>query len=142
MGRSSELPGVWRWMPEKTEIALVIDDSAVRGALKFVLELEGLNVRLYEDLAAMLVNSDLARCGCMVVDHRMPSMDGLALVEILRARNIAVPVIVITGYAGKELRHRAAKAGVHLILQMPIMDRSLLDGVFSALGCAHDPPTA
>jgi FixJ family two-component response regulator len=125
-------------MPEKTDIALVIDDTAVRGALKFILEVEGLNVRLYDDLAAMLANSDLARCGCMVVDHGMPSMDGLELVEILRARDIAIPVVMITGRADKELRNRAAKAGVHRILQMPIMDDSLLDGVFSALGRADD----
>jgi FixJ family two-component response regulator len=126
-------------MPEKTDIALVIDDTAVRGALKFVLEVEGLNVRLYDDLAAMLANADLARCGCMVVDYGMPSMDGLELVEILRARNIAIPVLMITGYADKELRNRAAKAGVHRLLLMPIMDGSLVDGVFSALGRADDP---
>ena len=126
-------------MPEKTDIALVIDDTAVRGALKFVLEVEGLNVRLYDDLAAMLANSDLARCGCMVVDHGRPSMDGLELVENLRARNIAIPVLMITGYADKELHNRAAKAGVHRLLLMPIMDGSLVDGVFSALGRADDP---
>jgi two-component system, LuxR family, response regulator FixJ len=125
-------------MWEKADIVLVIDDAAVRGALKFVLEVEGLTVRLYDDLAAMLAKPDLAGCGCMVVDYDMPSMDGLELVEILRAREIAIPVIMITGHTDKELRHRAAKAGVHQILQMPIMDSALLDGVFSVLGRAPE----
>jgi two-component system, LuxR family, response regulator FixJ len=126
--------GMW----EKADIVLVMDDTAVRGALKFVLEVEGLTVRLYDDLAAMLANLDLARCGCLVVDYDTPSMDGLELVEILRARDIGIPVIMITGRSDKELRHRVAKAGVRQILQMPIMDGALLDGVFSALGRADE----
>lgn len=125
-------------MWEKADIVLVVDDTAVRGALKFVLEVEGLTVRLYDDLAAMLAHSDLARCGCLVVDYDMPSIDGLELVEILRARDIGIPVIMITGHSDKELRHRVAKAGVRQILQMPIMDGALLDGVFSALGRADE----
>jgi two-component system, LuxR family, response regulator FixJ len=125
-------------MWEKAEIVLVIDDTAVRGALKFVLEVEGLTVRLYDDLAAMLTKPDLAGCGCMVVDYDMPSMDGLELVENLRAREIAIPVIMITGHIDKQLRHRAAQAGVHQILQLPIMDSALLDGIFSALGGAPE----
>jgi two-component system, LuxR family, response regulator FixJ len=125
-------------MWEKADIVLVIDDTGVRGALKFVLEVEGLTVRLYDDPAVMLTDLDLACCGCLVVDYGMPRMNGLDLVEVLRARDIFIPVIMITAHTDKELSLRAAKAGVHRILQMPITDGALLAGVLSALGRAPE----
>ncbi len=72
-------------------VLVVDDDAAVRSALKFVLEVEGFRVRLYPDAGTLLADGDLPRQGCLVIDYRMPGMDGLELVERLRADHVALP---------------------------------------------------
>ncbi|MCX7366038.1 MAG: response regulator [Alphaproteobacteria bacterium] len=114
-------------------VLIVDDDAAVRSSLKFALEVEGLKVRLYDGAAALLADGALPRCGCLVVDYRMPVMDGLELIETLRARDVAIPAILITGRANKQLRTRAARSGVHLVLEKPLSDGALVDSIRSAL---------
>ena len=74
-------------------ILLVDDDAAVRNALKFSLEMEGFSVRLYPTPEALLAESNLPAVGCLVIDYRMPEIDGLELVERLRNRGVALPVL-------------------------------------------------
>ena len=121
-------------MPHSSGIVLVVDDdAAVRSSLKFALEIEGLKVRLYHSAAALLAEAALPPYGCLVVDYRMPAMDGLELIETLRARNVAMPAILITGRANKLLRSRAARSGIRLVLEKPLSDSTLLDSIRSSL---------
>lgn len=122
-------------------VHLVDDDAAVRSSLKFALEVEGLRVRLYDGALALLADLVLPLCGCLVVDYRMPVMDGLELIETLRARDVGIPAILITGRANKLLRSRAAKSGIHRVLEKPLSDGALVDSIRSALaGCDRQPP--
>lgn len=122
-------------MAKKAGTVLIVDDdAAVRSSLKFALEVEGFGVRLYDRPAALLADESLPRCGCLVVDYRMPGMDGLELVGILRARNVALPVILITGRASEQLRRFAAESGIGYVLEKPLSDGSLVESIRSALG--------
>lgn len=117
----------------KTGPVLVVDDdAAVRDALKFALELEGLPVRVYDGGAALL-GAELPSHACLVVDYAMPEMNGIQLVEALRGRNIELPAILITGNATPELRKLASRAGVSQVLEKPLSDAALLDGIRAAL---------
>jgi FixJ family two-component response regulator len=121
-------------MPNPTGPVLVVDDDeAVRHSLKFALELEGLDVRLYENGAELLRDAALPRTGCLVVDYAMPEMDGFQLVGHLRDREVGLPSILITGRSSGELRHRAARAGFSRVVEKPFEDGSLLDGIHDAL---------
>lgn len=117
-------------------VIVVDDDAAVRDSLKFALELEGMNVRLYEGGAELLADADGLSRGCLVVDYSMPAMNGLELVDRLRGRAVRLPAILITGKANDELRSRAAGAGFRLVLEKPLEDGALVDGIRSALA-AH-----
>lgn len=119
--------------PMSGTVLVVDDDAAVRSALKFALEAEGLEVRVYDGAAALLAEATLPPHGCLVVDYRMPVMDGLELIDTLRARQIDLPVILITGRAGKDLHLRAARSGVHRLLEKPLSGSALLDGVRAVL---------
>ena len=120
-------------------VIVVDDDEAVRDSLKFALELEGLDVRVYEGGAYLLGEATLPAAGCLVVDHHMPGMDGVELVGHLRGRKVELPVILITGRCTNALRARAADAGIRQVVEKPFEDCTLLDGIRDALGFGVHP---
>ena len=122
-------------MPSMGTVLVVDDDAAVRSSLKFALEVEGLTVRLYDGAASLLAEGALPSCACLVIDYRMPVMDGLELIETLRARRVDMPAILITARANKQLRSRAAKSGVRRVLEKPLSDGALVDSIRAALLC-------
>jgi len=124
-------------MPEKKDVVLVIDDAVVRNALKFLLEIVGLNVRPCETLAATLAIVAGGRCGCVVLDERVPAVDAIRLLEELRRQAEAIPVIVLSPRLDPVSRDRSLKAGVHRVLDFPIVDRSLLETVLAACEAAN-----
>lgn len=124
-------------MPSKSDVVLVVDDdAAVLGALKFALQAEGLKVREYRGSVPLLADLDMPPFGCLVVDYRMPIMDGLELIEVLRERGITAPAIIITGRANKDLAAQAAKLGVRQVLEKPLADGALVAAIRSALASA------
>jgi two-component system response regulator FixJ len=125
-------------MSKTPEPVLVIDDdAAVRNSLKFALELEGLDVRLYEGGEDILADADLPSNGCLVVDYFMPRMNGVELVKTLRGRHIELPAILITAKANEDIRKRAALAGFRQVLEKPLEDSSLVDSIRGALALSR-----
>ena len=119
-------------MPEKKDVVLVIDDTAVRNALKFLLEIVGLNVWLSDSLAATLAIVASRHCGCIVLDERMSAVDVVRLLQKLRAQARPTPVIVLSPGGDQDTRQRSLSAGVHRVLDFPIVDNSLLEAVLAA----------
>src|SRR5215475_3503100 len=105
-------------------VIVVSDDLAVRNSLKFSLEIEGLTVRSYASGADLLSASDLALCSCLVVDQKMPGMNGLDLIALLRARHFAARAILITSHPSSSLRERAQQAGVPIV-EKPLLGNAL-----------------
>ena len=103
-------------------ILLVDDDAAVRNALKFSLEMEGFSVRLYPTPEALLAEEELPAGSCLVIDYRMPEIDGLELVERLRSRGVTLPVFLISGRVTRSLRARASSLGISDVLEKPLSD--------------------
>ena len=75
-------------------VVVVDDDAAVRHALKFALESEGLKIRVHGHGRALLADPELKRYACLVIDYRMPDIDGLELVDMLRSRGTMAPIIM------------------------------------------------
>lgn len=110
-------------MSNDSEIVMVVDDdAAVRGALKFALEVEGFQVRLYPGPEALLADEDLPARGCLVIDYRMPDIDGLELVERLKGRGVTLPIFLISGRITRDLRDRALRLGVQKVFEKPLTD--------------------
>lgn len=120
---------------QRPAILLVEDDAAVVNALTFSLELEGFEVCAYADGEALLASTPLPSRGCLVLDYNLPGMDGLDLLERLRAADVTLPAILITTNPRRALRAQAAIAGVEII-EKPLLTDALRDSVRSALDAA------
>ena len=110
-------------------VLIVDDDAAVRASLQFALEAEGFVVRAFNGSEALLAEPIPSGRVCLVVDYRMPHMDGVRLVESLRAQGRTIPAILITGRANAQLRKLAARAGIHAVLEKPLSGGALVDGI-------------
>ncbi|MGZ9114365.1 MAG: response regulator transcription factor [Brevundimonas sp.] len=118
--------------PMRPAVLLVDDDPAVSHAVQFSFDLEGLNVRSFRDAESLLASGDLPRRGCLVLDYHLPGMDGLELLDRLRANDVRMPAVLITTNPRPHLRARAAAAGVPII-EKPLLTDALLTAVRSAI---------
>lgn len=117
-----------------SQIVHVIDDDvAVRQSMAFLLSTAGYAVRVHESATGFLKSLPGADSGCIITDVRMPGMDGLELQSRLKAMNVALPVIVITGHGDIGLAVRAMKAGAVDFIEKPFDDDILLAAIRSAL---------
>jgi FixJ family two-component response regulator len=112
-------------------VLIVDDDAAVRGALKFALEIEGFAVRAYGKGDDLLGDAALADCACFIIDQTLPGMTGLEVVSALRAQRIAAPAILITSAPPLFVQEHAAKAGVPIV-EKPLLGDALLERVREA----------
>ncbi len=120
-------------------ILVADDDRAVRESLQFLLELEGLEVRVFDGGPDLLAEPRLADARCIVLDYRMAPMDGLAIMNKLKALGVRTPVILIAAHATDRLRRRAADAGISHIIEKPLLDTSLADSIRNALRTCAEP---
>jgi two-component system, LuxR family, response regulator FixJ len=119
-------------------ILVVDDDPALLGALTFALELESYVVRAYSDAAAVLGDADLPRPCCLVIDYRLPGINGLDLLARLRERGIAAPAILITTSPGAPLREAAMRAEIQII-EKPLLTNALSDEIRRAIAARASP---
>jgi two-component system, LuxR family, response regulator FixJ len=118
----------------KPTVYVVDDDAGVLGSLKFLLETDGFEVRTFRS-GTSLLNAVRSTTGvdCFVIDYKMPDMNGIDLVSRLRNRDIAAPVILITGSPDENISARAASAGVRHVVLKPLLDESLLTRIRGAI---------
>jgi FixJ family two-component response regulator len=117
----------------KNPVVVVIDDDpAVLNSLKFALEIEGLAVEGYRTGREALEAGRVPTNGCLVIDFRLPDMDGLEVLRKLRERKITAPALLITSHPSPGLRARAAAAGVPIV-EKPLFGNVLLDSIRAAL---------
>jgi FixJ family two-component response regulator len=116
----------------RKRILVVDDDHAVRDSLKFALETEGLAVETFASGRQMFESKSAAAADCLVLDYKMPDMDGFAVMEELAVRKIRLPVILITAPVTDAIRRRAQKAGVFNLLEKPLLDEILADTIRQA----------
>jgi FixJ family two-component response regulator len=114
--------------PAGRTVLIVDDDPAVRSSLQFCLEVEGFLVRTYSCGPDLLNETNMPKSGCLVIDFRLPQMNGLDLLSELRRRDIAWPAILVTSQPSASVRERAAAAGAVLI-EKPLLSEALLDGI-------------
>jgi two-component system, LuxR family, response regulator FixJ len=123
-------------MAEAT-IFIVDDDEAIRDSLRLLLEAAGLpRVVLHESAREFLDRARPEPGDCLIVDVRMPDIDGLELQQALIDRGFDTPVIVMTGHGDIPMAVRALKAGASDFIEKPFAEETMLDAVRRALATA------
>jgi len=120
-------------MTSEATVHVVDDDAPVRDALRSLLEAEGFLVRIYADADAFLAAAPSHRPACVLLDIRMPGMDGLTLHRQLGQQAAPLPCIFITGHADIPLAVRALKQGAFDFIEKPFSDDVLLNAVGAAI---------
>jgi FixJ family two-component response regulator len=117
-------------------ICVVDDDPSLRRSLKNLLTSVGFRVETFQSADAFLDSVHRQKTGCVVLDLRMPGMNGLDLLSHLAAAGSRIPVIILTAHGDDESRRRALEAGAAAFLEKPVRSATLLDAVRAALASA------
>jgi FixJ family two-component response regulator len=119
-----------RAMPDldDSQVILIEDDPSMCQALVRILRLGGFVPVPYGSAEAFLLETRDAAALCMIIDVRLPGMDGFGLHERLMARTSVPPAIFITAFEGPGARAQAARTGA-LLLSKPFSGRELLEAI-------------
>jgi FixJ family two-component response regulator len=90
------------------------------------------NVRTFESATRFLEEYDPAEPGCLVLDYGLPEMNGLELQKVLADKQIAIPIIFISGHGGVPESVQAMKAGAVDFLEKPFRQHILVDCITAA----------
>ena len=113
-------------------VHLVDDDAAIRRSVGFMLKTSWHQVQSYESGAELLKSGSQLEPGCILLDIRMPEMDGLQVQQALQERGVSLPVIIMTGHGDVALAVKAMKAGAVDFIEKPFAKDSLLSSLEEA----------
>lgn len=114
-------------------VYVVDDDDAMRDSLSWLMKTVGLPCRVFESAQWFLEEYHAGEPGCLILDVRMPQTSGLALLDMLKDRNVNLPVIVVSAHADVYSAVRAMKSGAIDFLEKPFSHQQLIELVHKAL---------
>jgi len=120
-------------------VHIVDDEDAIRRAASFMLKTSGFAVETWASGVAFLKEVRHLAEGCILLDVRMPEMDGLEVQQALTEKGITMPVIILTGHGDVSIAVRAMKGGAVDFLEKPFEKAALLgsiDAAFQRLAAA------
>jgi len=119
-------------------VYIIDDDRMARESLKWLIESAGLSARVYNNGLEFLGQAEHAMSGCVLLDIRMPDINGMELYAKLKQRGNLLPVIIVTGHADVAMAVRAMKAGAYDFIEKPYNDALMLERVQSAITFDQD----
>ena len=114
-------------------IAIVDDDDALRSSLDDLIRSIGFRTQGFPSAEAFLRSNQARDTACLILDVRMPGMNGLDLQRKIVAANWQIPIIFITSHADDDARARALEAGAVDFLYKPFREEELLNAIDAAL---------
>lgn len=116
------------------EILIIDDDDSLRSALERLLHAIGFKTRTFSSANEFLcADFQPGRVGCLVLDVKMPGMSGIDLQEELLKRDLAFPIVFITGHGTIPMSVHAMKYGAVDFLEKPFDEKDLLSAISRAI---------
>ena len=114
-------------------ISIVDDDDSLRRSLGNLLRSLGFRVQEFASAQAFIGSQNAQETACVILDVRMPGMNGLDLQRHIAASGWRVPIVFITSHADDDARTRALAAGAVAFLSKPFREKEILDAINAAL---------
>ena len=114
---------------ERRLVHLVDDDEAIRRSASFMLRTSGYLVKTYASGVELLALGKAVPAGCILLDVRMPDMDGLEVQAALKEQGVLLPVIIMTGHGDVNVAVQAMKAGAVDFIEKPFEKAVLLSAI-------------
>lgn len=116
-------------MHPKVRVYVVDDDDGVRDSLEIQLQSAGYDVRGFASGIEFLRNIRLLAPGCLIVDVRMPEIDGLELQRRLGEMRLNFPIVMISGHGDVQMAVRAMQAGAVDFVEKPFSEEAILQSI-------------
>lgn len=120
-------------MTKTNKIAVVDDDASMRDALSALVRSIGMAVESYASADEFVAAAGHEGADCLITDVQMPGMSGIELLEYLRRRRCAMPVIVVTAYPSAALQARAMAAGNASFMGKPFDGNEMVNRIEQVL---------
>ena len=118
----------------QTEMVHVIDDDqSMRTSLDRLFRSAGLRAHTYDSASTFLAQDATSFAGCLVLDIRLPGINGLDFQAQLAAQGVHLPVVFMTGHGDVPMSVRGMKAGAIDFLTKPFHDEDMLRAVNQAM---------
>ena len=117
----------------ETLISVVDDDESIRDSTRILLRSVGYTVATFESGELFLQSDARSQTECLILDMRMPGMDGLELQRQLNTSDASVPIIFVTAHDDRKRRQLALDAGASNFFQKPFAAVDFLAAVRTAL---------
>jgi FixJ family two-component response regulator len=114
-------------------ISIIDDNDSVRESLQRLMRSVGFSVNVFASAEEFLDSDRLRNTDCLILDVRLPGMNGLELQRHLETSHFEIPIIFITSYEDDEVRARALNAGAVAYFLKPFNDEDLLNAIDAAL---------
>ena len=116
----------------KRTIYVVDDEEPIRRSLVLMLSLSGNTVIAFDSGAALLNVAEALSPGCLLLDMRMPDMNGLQVQSRLAEREIGMPIVIMTGHGDQSVAVAALKQGAVAFLEKPFAKAALVEALETA----------
>ena len=114
-------------------ISIVDDDESIREAVKGLIVSMGLSAEDFSSAEAFLNSGCSRSCDCLILDVRMPGLNGLELQRRLAADHCPIPIVFMTALYVEDVRKKAMEAGAVDILRKPFTEKELLNAIAKSL---------
>ncbi|MBV1691932.1 response regulator [Novosphingobium sp. G106] len=116
-------------MSDKKLVHIVDDEDSIRRSVSFMLKTSGYQVETWNSGQAFLKDVKHAEHGCILLDIRMPEIDGLEVQRLLAERGVTMPIVIMTGHGDISIAIRAMKGGAVDFLEKPFEKAALLGAI-------------
>ncbi|WHU02633.1 MULTISPECIES: response regulator transcription factor [unclassified Sphingomonas] len=129
-------------MNDRRLVHIIDDEDSVRNSIGFMLQTTGYSVRTWPSGVAFLRELRNVEPGCILLDIRMPEMDGLQVQHQLNERGVTMPVIVLTGHGDVTIAVKAMRNGAFDFLEKPFEADQLLSAIENGFERANEANSA
>ena len=119
--------------PREPLVSVVDDDISVRRSTRRLLHCCGLRAEAFSSAEDFLQSGCVAETACLLLDVRMPGIDGLELQRRIRETDHMTPIIFLSAQANEEEERRALRAGAAKFLRKPVSKEALLQAIRAVL---------